>query len=250
MALAAALALIGALLIYGLSPRPSLGTLEATGNLTVERGPRVLSSTPEALMPGDLIRLGQGCELRMRLDDGSLLTFDGPGQVRVDDSSRPGGAFHAHLEEGRVKAAVEPRRGKEFRISSSFPKASAVVVGTRFTMTVKHGLNAVLSVQEGEVRFQGEHPEDAVSVSRATPDYEVRSDLQRPHAVPVLPPPGPPEGAGASFPDESAGVQTPVGPKVVPAPAPDDTPDAALPPPKPSRIPPETDLPVDPRTDR
>jgi len=179
----AALVAIGVLVFIGLTPDRKLGSLEVSGAVEMFRAGRLLSSAEIEFRSGDSFFLRESSEVRMRLLDGSSLSLRGPAAFQVEEVSRPDGSFQVRMEEGTLRASVEPRAGRELRIHSPSPQATAVVLGTRFTLRIERDVRAFLEVDQGQVLFRGDPGQEYQPVNSRTGPYEVRGSYGR--AMPV-----------------------------------------------------------------
>jgi ferric-dicitrate binding protein FerR (iron transport regulator) len=174
IALAAALLIMGCLVLLGIAPGPALGTVESAGDVAMLRGQKSFFWRERELRAGDGFRLPPGSQIKVRLNDSSELVVLGPGEFKVDPASEARGPFLGRLDEGTLKAVVEPRLAhRELRISS--PDATAVVVGTRFTLRVERGRRTVLEVTQGKVEFRADLRQSYVPVTAETGPYQVVS---------------------------------------------------------------------------
>ncbi len=157
---AAAIILMGALVVLGLFPERSVGRLDLVdggsgAGVEAVRGGRTLPALPRDLRAGDTIHVRQGGQrVRASLSDGSEIVLTGPAEFRVESGIEAQGPFHGHLSEGTLHASV-PRRGvgRDLRMRITSDHASALVLGTQFTLEVRRGIGTVLAVDQGEVDF-------------------------------------------------------------------------------------------------
>jgi len=198
---AAAILLMAALVVVGLFPAHSVGKLQlvdaskSTGSgaeVEIIRGGRTLSALPPDLRAGDRIHVAQGGpRVRASLLDGSQILLTGPADLRVENEMEAEGPFLARLSEGTLSASV-PRRGagRNLRMRITTEHASAIVLGTSFTLEAKPGVGTILDVDRGEVDFFASR--GGRVLVRAGGRYESRYGYAEP-----LPVPAPGEAAAA-----------------------------------------------------
>jgi hypothetical protein len=182
VALAAALVMIAACVIYGLRPEPALGKLVANGPVDLSRGAGGISRPDGRVLAGDKYVLAPEASLTITLADSTSLVIDGPAGFRIDEGLSAPGRFEALLEEGVLQATVRKRRPGEDLIIRT-PDALAHVVGTRFTLDVS-GTGTIIKVQSGEVIFWDSKGEGYLKVNGAQAGALARKGAGRPEPLP------------------------------------------------------------------
>jgi hypothetical protein len=121
------------------------------------------------LATGNALRAGQDGHVRLKLADGSTMTFTGPGTLIIDHvrtlPSSKGTDTSLRLNQGRIEATIRGRQHGDTRFEVRTPVAVALTRGALFRITAAPSQPTTCEVVEGSVQIADTGRLGSVSVT-------------------------------------------------------------------------------------